>query len=66
LRARFCQCYARADGGFDVSSDFVNLPDAQRQLLALHVLQRQAKHRRQALEQGQPSGNCALEIPCFT
>ncbi|MCF5826680.1 PilZ domain-containing protein, partial [Pseudomonas syringae] len=32
-------------------------PDAQRQLLARHVLQRQAQHRRQALEQGQPSGN---------
>ncbi|KPX94729.1 Uncharacterized protein ALO63_03411 [Pseudomonas amygdali pv. mori] len=57
LRAMVSQCDARADGSFDISTDFVNLPDAQRQLLARHVLQRQAQHRRQALEQGQPSGN---------
>lgn len=57
LRARVCQCDTLADGNFDISTEFVNLPDAQRQLLARHVLQRQAQQRRQALEQGQPSGN---------
>ncbi|PHX51661.1 pilus assembly protein PilZ [Pseudomonas syringae pv. syringae] len=57
LRARVSQCDTLADGNFYISTEFVNLPDAQRQLLARHVLQRQAQQRRQALEQGQPSGN---------
>jgi len=56
LRARVAQCSALGDG-FDISTDFINLPDTQRQLLARHVLQRQAQQRRQALEQGQPNGS---------
>ena len=60
LRARVTHCDPdtqgdRAAGRFCVGTEFVDLPDAQRQLLARHVLQRQAQQRRQALEQADPS-----------
>jgi hypothetical protein len=54
LRARVTHCDAAGDGRFVIGTEFVNLPDAQRQLLARHVLQRQAQQRRQALEQSEP------------
>ena len=54
LRARVTHCDPAGDGRFVIGTEFVNLPDAQRQLLARHVLQRQAQQRRQALEQSEP------------
>jgi hypothetical protein len=53
LRARVTHCDPAGDGRFVIGTEFVNLPDAQRQLLARHVLQRQAQQRRQALEQSE-------------
>jgi hypothetical protein len=53
LRARVTHCDSAGDGRFVIGTEFVNLPDAQRQLLARHVLQRQAQQRRQALEQSE-------------
>ena len=51
LEARVVSCIAKAEGSFEIDTEFVDLPDAQRQLLARHVLQRQAQQRRQAREQ---------------
>ncbi len=56
LHARVTQSDPLAEGGFETWVEFVQLPDAQRQLIARHVLQRQAQQRRQALERGQPPG----------
>ncbi|HEX8596388.1 MAG TPA: PilZ domain-containing protein [Pseudomonas sp.] len=50
LLALVTHCDALADGGFDIGTEFVELPDSQRQLLARYILQRQAQQRRQALE----------------
>jgi c-di-GMP-binding flagellar brake protein YcgR len=57
LRARVTHCDPSSAGGFVIGTEFVELPDAQRQLLARHVLQRQAQQRRQALEQSTASGS---------
>jgi hypothetical protein len=57
LRARVTHCDPSNAGGFVIGTEFVELPDAQRQLLARHVLQRQAQQRRQALEQSTASGS---------
>ncbi|WP_109512401.1 PilZ domain-containing protein [Pseudomonas ovata] len=54
LVARVVSCETREDGDYEIDTEFVELPDAQRQLLARHVLQRQAQQRRQALEQAEP------------
>lgn len=51
LEARVVSCTAMAQDAFEIDTEFVDLPDAQRQLLARHVLQRQAQQRRQAREQ---------------
>lgn len=51
LEARVVSCATKADNTFEIDTEFVDLPDAQRQLLARHVLQRQAQQRRQAREQ---------------
>lgn len=48
VRARVVHCHAGADGRFDIGTEFENLTEAQRQLLARHILQRQAQQRRQA------------------
>jgi hypothetical protein len=56
LRAKVTHCDAAGNDGFVIGTEFFDLPDAQRQLLARHVLQRQAQQRRQALEQSDPSG----------
>ncbi|MGO4310063.1 PilZ domain-containing protein [Pseudomonas sp. KB_15] len=55
LRARVTHCDRKGDG-YDVGTEFEHLTDAQRQLLARHILQKQAQERRQAREQLE-SGN---------
>lgn len=52
LRARVVHC-DRRDGGYDVGTEFEHLTDAQRQLLARHILQKQAQERRLAREQNE-------------
>ena len=47
LRARVTHCDRKGDG-FDVGTEFEHLTDAQRQLLARHILQKQAQERRLA------------------
>ncbi|MWV18108.1 PilZ domain-containing protein [Pseudomonas sp. L-22-4S-12] len=51
LRARVMHCQVREDGQFDIGTEFEALTDAQRQLLARHILQKQAQQRRLAREQ---------------
>ncbi|HSC83301.1 MAG TPA: PilZ domain-containing protein [Pseudomonas sp.] len=51
LRGRVVHCQERADGQFEIGTEFEALTDAQRQLLARHILQKQALERRQAREQ---------------
>ncbi|MGH8349609.1 MAG: PilZ domain-containing protein, partial [Pseudomonas sp.] len=55
LRARVTHCDRKGDG-YDVGSAFEHLTDAQRQLLARHILQKQAQERRLARDQLE-SGN---------
>lgn len=50
LRARVTHCDARGDG-YDVGTEFQRPTDAQRQLLARYILQKQAQERRLAREQ---------------
>ncbi|MFO2465151.1 PilZ domain-containing protein [Pseudomonas sp. 15FMM2] len=50
LRAKVTHCELKADG-FDVCTEFESMTDAQRQLLARYILQKQAQERRLALEQ---------------
>ena len=59
VQARVVRCVPRPGGGFEVGSEFIDLPDTQRQLLARHILQRQAQARREALEKepSQPDSN---------
>jgi len=52
LRARVVHCSPRADQQFEIGTAFEALTDAQRQLLARHILQRQALERRQARDNG--------------
>ncbi|KFE53557.1 PilZ domain-containing protein [Pseudomonas syringae] len=54
LHAKVIHCDALAGGQFEVGTEFINLPDSQRQLLARYILQRQAAIRRQALEAKAP------------
>ena len=51
LHARVTHCDPLPDGQFEIGTEFIDLPDSQRQLLARYILQRQAALRRQALEQ---------------
>lgn len=51
LLAQVTHCDAMQNGQFDIGTEFVELPDSQRQLLARYILQRQAQQRRKALEQ---------------
>ncbi|MNM88329.1 PilZ domain protein [compost metagenome] len=48
LRARVLHCQPAADGGYEIGAEFEAPSDAQRQLLARHILQRQAQERRLA------------------
>ena len=57
LRAKVTQCQARTIGDFEVGTEWVDLSEAQRQLLARHILQRQALQRRLAREQSSPDQN---------
>ena len=50
LRARVTHCDPKGDG-FDVGTEFESMTDAQRQLLARYILQKQAQERRLAREQ---------------
>ncbi|UUY06872.1 PilZ domain-containing protein [Pseudomonas sp. J452] len=50
LRAQVMHCRARDDGQFEIGTEFEALTDAQRQLLARHILQKQAQQRRLARE----------------
>lgn len=49
LRAKVLHCQEH-EGQFEIGAEFEALTDAQRQLLARHILQRQAQERRQARE----------------
>ncbi|MFJ4194340.1 PilZ domain-containing protein [Pseudomonas sp. NPDC089534] len=53
LRARVTHCDRKGDG-YDVGTEFEHLTDAQRQLLARYILQKQAQERRLAREQNEP------------
>lgn len=50
LEARVLSCQSRDDGRFAIGTSFEALTDAQRQLLARHILQKQATERRLARE----------------
>jgi len=50
LPARVIYCTPMEDGRYDIGTEFEALTDAQRQLLARHILQKQALERRLALE----------------
>lgn len=52
LRARVTHCDPKG-GGYDVGTEFEHLTDAQRQLLARYILQKQAQERRLAREQNE-------------
>jgi hypothetical protein len=54
LRAEVIHCQEKADGQFEIGTEFEGLTEAQRQLLARHILQKQALDRRQALQR--PNG----------
>ena len=54
LRARVTHCDRKGDG-YDVGTEFEHLTDAQRQLLARYILQKQAQQRRLAREQSDPA-----------
>lgn len=54
LHAKVTHCHALPDEQFEIGTEFIDLPDSQRQLLARYILQRQAALRRQALEQEKP------------
>jgi hypothetical protein len=50
LRAKVTHCEAKS-GGFEIGTEFEAMTDAQRQLLARYILQKQAQERRLAREQ---------------
>ncbi|WP_313086580.1 PilZ domain-containing protein [Pseudomonas sp.] len=50
LNARIASCQLQDDGRFAIGTSFEALTDAQRQLLARHILQKQATERRLARE----------------
>ncbi|OAI91911.1 PilZ domain-containing protein [Pseudomonas putida] len=54
LRGKVTHCARRADGSYELGCEFIDMSDAQRQLLARYILQRQQQQRRQALEQNAP------------
>ncbi|MCF4997121.1 PilZ domain-containing protein [Pseudomonas syringae] len=52
LRARVTHCDPKGDG-YDIGTEFEHPTDAQRQLLARYILQKQAQERRLAREQNE-------------
>lgn len=57
LRAKVTHCEPEGFGTFKIGTEFESLTDAQRQLLARHILQKQAQERRLAREQNESPGN---------
>ena len=57
LRAKVVHCQKKPDGQYEIGTEFIDISDAQRQLLARYILQRQAQQRRQALEQNGPTAS---------
>ncbi|MCY1213349.1 PilZ domain protein [compost metagenome] len=55
LRAVVVHSQPREDGQFEIGTEFEAPTDAQRQLLARHILQKQAQQRREARERSSPS-----------
>jgi hypothetical protein len=51
LRGKVVNCRLRDDNQYEIGVEFEALTDAQRQLMARHILQRQALERRQLREQ---------------
>jgi len=54
LRAKVTQSHSLTIGDFEIGTEWIELSEAQRQLLARHILQRQAAQRRLAREQNDP------------
>lgn len=54
LRAKVTHCDAKT-GGFEIGTEFEAMTDAQRQLLARYILQKQAQERRLAREKSEES-----------
>ncbi|MCY1549280.1 PilZ domain protein [compost metagenome] len=54
MQAVVIHSQVRADGQFDIGTEFEAQTDAQRQLLARHILQKQAQQRREARERSSP------------
>ncbi len=54
LRAKVTHCDAKASGQFEIGTEFDAISDAQRQLLARYILQKQAAQRRKEREQNDP------------
>ena len=54
LHGRVIHCDVLPDGKHDIGTEFIDMTDAQRQLLARYILQRQQQQRRQALERSDP------------
>ncbi|NIE77629.1 PilZ domain-containing protein [Pantoea sp. Tr-811] len=55
LRGKVTHCDPRPGGDFEVGTEFTDMTDSQRQLLARYILQRQQQQRRQQLEQDGPA-----------
>jgi hypothetical protein len=55
VNAKVTHCDAREIGNFEIGTEFEDLSDAQRQLLARYILQRQSQQRRLAKEQNDAS-----------
>lgn len=53
LRAKVTHCRQLSGGDYEIGTEFDTLTDAQRQLLARHILQRQALERRLAKARGE-------------
>lgn len=53
LRAKVTHCQQQVEGDYAIGTEFDILGDAQRQLLARHILQRQALERRLAKARGE-------------
>lgn len=64
LSARILSCQSKTHDTYEVIASFESLSDVQRQLLARHILQRQAQERRQAqARQGADKPLVAKETP---
>ncbi|BBP78349.1 PilZ domain-containing protein [Pseudomonas gingeri NCPPB 3146 = LMG 5327] len=57
LRAKVTHCEPQSFGTFEIGTEFESLTDAQRQLLARYILQKQALQRRLAREQNDPEAS---------